>query len=40
MVAMKDTVFELETDLGNGIYHVSTKDYPVENDLYIHKDFV
>ena len=40
MVALTGTVFEMKQDMGNGIYQVSTKDYPVENPLYIHKNFV
>ena len=39
-VAFPGTVFLLEADLWNGIYKVSTKNYPVTNDLYIHKNFV
>ncbi len=39
-VAFPRTVFELEQDLWNGIYKVSTKNYPVTNDLYIHESFV
>ena len=39
-VALTGTVFEVEKRLENGIYQVSTKDYPVENNLFIHKDFV
>ncbi len=40
LVALTGTVFQLQKDLGNGIYQVSTKDYPVDNELYIHKEFV
>lgn len=34
------TVFTFERDMWDEIYQVSTKSYPVNNPLYIHKDFV
>lgn len=39
-IAFENTVFELKNTLGNNIYEVATADYPVENALYIHKNFV
>ena len=39
-VALENTVFELKRELDNDIYEVITDDYPVENMLYIHKNFV
>ena len=39
-VAFSGTVFEVEEELEQQIIKVSTQEYPVENPLYIHSDFV
>jgi len=39
-IALPWTVFQLKWRWDNDIYTVTTKDYPVPRDLYIHKSFV